>query len=241
MTPISSYPTDADFLRLLLQGEPGSGKTTTACGFPNSYVIDLDVNLGGALRFHKNRKHPLPLGFDRVDIDEKGETVKPLLRWQRLEALILGTPPEVETIVIDSATGLTDLMMQEVKRQQPSVKDGRQHYYFYLEAGKQFLTKFNLLRKHVVLTAHEKIDKDAMTDITQYRVAWPGKLGDYVGAFFTNVWRTEVEREGVPPKYKYIVRAMQDPAHYGLKNDLELPPTFVFDWNIIQAKLKPTT
>jgi hypothetical protein len=237
MTPIAEYQIKEEFIRLLLIGPPGSGKTTTVCGFPNGYVLDLDVNLGGALRFLKARNQPLPLGYDRVDINEKGEVVPPLLRWQRLEALISNSPPEVETIVIDSATGLTDLLMQEVKRQQPSVKDGRQLYMFYLEAGKQFLNKFVLLRKHVVLTAHEKIEQDAMTGITQYRVAWPGQLGDYVGAFFTNVWRCEVDREGIPPKYKYVIRTMQDTQHYGLKNDLELPPIFQFDWMTIQAKL----
>jgi len=30
---------------------------------------------------------------------------------------------------------------------------------------------------------------------------------------------------------------MQDTQHHGLKNDLELPPTFTFDWNLIQSKL----
>jgi hypothetical protein len=89
------------------------------------------------------------------------------------------------------------------------------------------------------MTAHEKIETDAMTGITQYRVAWPGQLGDYIGAFFTNVWRTEVAREGIPPKYKYQIRTMQDTQHYGLKNDLELPPTFTFSWPLIQSKLTP--
>jgi hypothetical protein len=58
-----------------------------------------------------------------------------------------------------------------------------------------------------------------------------------MGAFFTNVWRCEVEREGIPPKYKFVIRTMQDTQHHGLKNDLELPAMFQFDWNTIQQKM----
>jgi len=211
------------------------------CQFPAAYVMDVDVNLGGPLRFCNAHNLPKPIGYDRLDIDETGAVVPMIARYPRFEKLLNEAyiNPEVKTLVIDSATGFTDILMAEVKRQQPSVKDGRQLYGFYLEAGKQFLGKLTQIRKNVVLTAHERIEQDAMTGITQYRVAWPGQLGDYLGAFFTNVWRCEVEREGLPPKYKYVVRTMQDAQHYGLKNDLELPPVFSFDWNIIQHKLCP--
>jgi len=239
MQPITDYSTKEEFIRLLLQSPPGAGKTTTVCQFPGAYIIDVDVNLGGPLRFCKNHNLPIPIGYDRLDIDEKGVIVPPITRYLRFEKLYneAMSNDQVKTIVVDSATGFTDVLMAEVKRQQPSVKDGRQLYGFYLEAGKQFLGKLTQTRKHIVVTAHERIEQDAMTQITQYRIAWPGQLGDYLGAFFTNVWRCEVEREGVPPKYKFVIRTMQDTQHHGLKNDLELPAIFQFDWNLIQQKL----
>lgn len=240
MQPIEQYQTKEEHIRLLLQGPPGAGKTTVVCQFPSAYIVDVDVNLGGPLRFCKNHNLPIPVGYDRLDIDENGNIVPPTQRYLRLEKFITDAQvnPNVKTIVIDSATGITDVLMAEVKRQQPGVKDGRQLYGFYLEAGKQFLGKLTQIRKHVVVTAHEKIEQDAMTQITQYRIAWPGQLGDYLGAYFTNVWRCEVDREGIPPKYKFVIRTMQDTQHHGLKNDLELPPIFTFDWNLIQSKLE---
>jgi len=238
--PIADYSTKEEFIRLLLQGPPGSGKTTTINQFPGAYVIDVDVNLGGALRYCKHHNLPIPVGYDRLDVDEAGIVVPPIARYLRFEKLYNEAMlnDQVRTIIVDSATGFTDVLMSEVKRQQPSVKDGRQLYGFYLEAGKQFLGKLTQTRKHIVVTAHERIEQDAMTQITQYRIAWPGQLGDYLGAFFTNVWRCEVEREGIPPKYKFVIRTMQDTQHHGLKNDLELPPIFEFDWNLIQQKLE---
>jgi AAA domain len=242
MQPISNYSILEEFIRLLLLGPPGSGKSTVICQLPSAYVIDVDVNLGGPLRFCQAHGLSVPIGYDRLDIDENGKEVPPLLRYTRFQKLFMEAyaNPEIKTIVIDSATGFTDTLMTEVKRQQPSLKDGRQIFQFFLMAGREFLGKTAQIRKNFVMTAHEKIEQDAMTQITQYRVAWPGQLGDYIGAFFTNVWRCEVEREGIPPKYKYQIRTMQDTQHYGLKNDLELPPTFNFDWNLIQSKLTPT-
>src|SRR5262245_9169594 len=125
MQPIANYNTKEGFIRLLLQGPPGAGKSTTVCQFPKAYIIDVDVNLRGPLRFCKTHNIPIPIGYDRVDVDENGATVPLLARWPRLVRLVDNLPPEIETVVFDSATGLTDLLMTEVKRQQPSVKDGR--------------------------------------------------------------------------------------------------------------------
>jgi len=239
MQPITDYNTKESFIRLLLQGPPGSAKTTTACQFPKPYFIDADVNLGGPLRYCKRHGLSLPVGYDRLDVDETGKVVPPQARYQRMTKLVAeaSVNPAVETVVFDSATGLSPIVMDEVKRQQPSLKDGRQVYQFFLLATRDFIAQVTLMKKNFVLIAHEKIEQDAMTQITQYRVAWPGQLGDYIGAFFTNVWRCEVERSGQPPVYKRVIRTIQDTQHHGLKNDLELPNTFEFKWDLIQQKL----
>lgn len=224
MTPIDKY-TENEKKRLLLQGCPGSGKTTLVCGFPKAYVVDIDVNLGGALRYRTNHGQMLPVGYDRIDIGPDGRKLDSASAFAKLDRCLVEAQmnPEVETIVIDSATGLADLMFKEVVRKNPSVKDGRQHYGFFLTDSRNLIATLTAMQKHVVLTAHERVEDDAMTQIKSFRVMWPGQLGDYLGAFFTNVWRCEVTQEGFPPKSKFLVRTMQDFQHYGLKNDIELP------------------
>jgi hypothetical protein len=182
----------------------------------------------------------LPVGYDRLDLDEAGKPVPLSQQFLRLDRLLIAaqTNPAIETIVIDSATGLADVKMADTVARNPAVKDGRQIFGFFLQESKALIATLVKMRKNIVLIAHERIEKDEMSGVLQYRLMWPGQLGDYMGAFFTNVWRCEVTSEGFPPKPKFSIRTFQNAQHYGLKNDLELPSLFEFDWNKIKAAIK---
>jgi hypothetical protein len=67
MQPITNYNTKEERLRLLLLGPSGSGKTTVVCQFPKAYIIDVDVNLGGPLRFCQSHNLSVPVGYDCSD------------------------------------------------------------------------------------------------------------------------------------------------------------------------------
>src|SRR5438552_15536860 len=116
MQPISSYETSDAFIRTLFQGPPGSGKTSHACQFPGVYVADLDMNLAGPLRWLKEHNKSLPVGYDIIDRDESGKEVAPNMRYTRLAKCLQDAVvnPEVKTIVVDSATKLSDYMIAEV-------------------------------------------------------------------------------------------------------------------------------
>ena len=253
MKPITDLPSDS-FLRLLLQGEPGSGKTTLACGLPGCVVIDIDGNLRGPVDYRRNHNLPVPLGYFRIDRDDDGKEIPPGERqFLRLNAALIECQksPECQTIVLDSATWLASIIMDETKRKNPSVKDGRQHFNFFKTDCMTIMSTLTRMKKHIVLTAHERIEQDVMTSSTdkegnpsggikQYRVVWPGQFGDYIGAFFTNVWRTEVVVSGFGANEvrSRVVRTQQDTQHPGLKNDYELPTVWKFDWTELENKLK---
>lgn len=248
MTPIDNYAISNDRIRLTLQGPSGSGKTTLACQFPGAYVIDVDVNLGGTLRFLRERKLPLPVGFDVLDRDDKGAPIPLKQRYERLNTLLLAaqTNPQVQTIVIDSATTLAEILVAEICRQQnkndiTDFKDGRQFWGFFAILGRHFMSALSSMRKHIVLVAHEKImTTESGAVVYPIKLAWPGQVGQNLGVFFTNVWRCENQ---VIPKglgentYKFMLRTMPD-GKYELKNTLGVPALFEFNWKTIEEKLK---
>lgn len=247
MQPISSYADEADKLRLILQGSSGAGKTTIAAQFPGAYIIDIDVNLGGTLRFLQEKKLPLPIGFDVLDRNEnvlkdgKPTPVPMPDRYQRLVKLLVEAEanPLVQTVVIDSATGLSEILIAEVLRIQQKSTMSKQEWGYFGNCGRQFLGTLSMMRKHIVLIAHEKL-KENETGQVNYpiKVAWPGQVGQNIGIWFTNVWRAQVKIQpsGLTNSYKWEIETLPS-QKYELKNSLGLPSTFEFKWDIIQAAL----
>lgn len=246
MQPISSYTLD-NHLRVVLQGPPGRGKSCLAAQFPRPYFIDLDIGLGSVIRWCERTKMQLPVGFDRLDIDESGAVVPPKLQYQRMARLVeeARNNPGIDTIVFDSATNLSPVLEAEVCRQQmknskDDFKDGRQFWGFYYTLGTHLMSQLKLLRKHVVLIAHEKENKLADGSLVYpIKIAWPGQLGNIIGAFFTDVWRCETETKGIGASaiVDYLIRTNPE-FKYELKNSLGLPTLWHFKWADIEAKLK---
>jgi hypothetical protein len=238
MQKIESYEKEA-YLRLLLQGSPGTGKTTLGCAFPGAYIADCDIGLGGPLRYLRKNGGTLPLGYDIIDRDEHGKEVPPNERYQRL-GKCLNTAikdPTVQTIVIDSATKLSDYMIEEVLRQQGKKEMSISMWGFYLALWKHFISQLTAQRKHFVLICHEKVEKDEIDQSLKYFVLIPGQIQNIIGSLFTDVWRCEVSGSvGPNPKHTFAVRTMPD-YRYQLKNSLGLPPLMSFDWALIESKL----
>lgn len=237
MQKIETY-TKESYLRLLLMGAPGTGKTTLSCHFPGSYIADCDINLAGPLRYLSSHNGTLPMGYDLIDRDEFGMEIDPSLRYQRLGKClnVAIKDPGVETIVVDSATKLSDYIIAEVLRQQGKKEMSIQLWGLYLALWKHFIGQLTAQRKHIVLIAHERVEKDEIDMSMKYFVMIPGQMSNIIGSLFTDVWRCEVESAGVPPTYSWNVRTMPD-RRYALKNSLGLPPLFKFNWDLIKSKL----
>lgn len=253
MQPVSSYADTNDKLRLVLQGNSGVGKTTLACQFPGAYIIDIDVNLGGSLRYieAQNKKGAnlrLPVGYDNLDKDEKGNLIALPERYQRLNVLLQEAQnnPLIETIVLDSGTILVDVMMNEIFKQQKKTsindwKDPRQFWNLFIPFCRNFFDVLTRMRKHIVIPLHEKF-KETPEGFVVYpvQVSWPGQIGRQIGIWFTNIWRAEVEQTAAgvnTTNYKWQIRTMPD-SKYALKNTLMLPPVFEFKWETIEKALK---
>lgn len=238
MQPINTYQNEA-YLRVLVQGPSGCGKTTMASQFPGTYIADCDMNLAGPLRFLSEANLPLPVGYDIIDRTEEGKVVGPGERFTRLSKCIhtAAQLPEVKTIVIDSASKLQDYLVDEILRQQGAKVMTIQHWGFLMKAWKELISQLSTYRKHLVLIAHEEVEKDEVDQQLKYFLAIQGKTRYFIASLFTDVWRCEVETTGgLKPKYTWQIRTMPD-RRYALKNSLGLSATFEFNWETIQARL----
>lgn len=241
MQPISSYETNEGFLRVLLQGPPGGGKTSTACQLPSPWIADCDLNLAGPLRFLRSRNLPLPVGYDTIDRDETGVEVPKPLRYSRLCTVTqaAATNSSVETMVFDSGTKISDYIMDHVLKQQGKTQMEMQSWGFYLGFWKQFIGTISTVKKHIVFIVHEKVEKDEIDQALKYFINLPGQIKDIIGALFTDVWRAETaEKPGMPPTTNYMIRTSPN-YRFALKNSLQLPSLFEFNWATIQSKLCP--
>lgn len=245
MPSIDQYASSDAFVRLLLQGPPGSTKTTTACRFPKAWVFDCDLNLGGPLRWLRDHNLPLPIGYDTIDRKEDGTVVPENMRWARLCECITNVAKragelDVETLIIDSATKLEIYNQAHVLRTNPTKSGGLEmpSWGFVRSNWIQLIGTLTTAKCHFVLTAHEKVDKDELDGSLKYFLFMQGSFKDMAGSMFTDVWRAEMQSSGgLTPSYKAMIRTMPD-YRFQLKNSFGLPPLFEFDWKLIQQKLE---
>lgn len=235
---------------LLIQGPPGSGKTGLALQFPGVYVADLDNNISGTIRWMRSQGIEPNFTFDSPDVMEDSISERPIKdRYQFMAKCIReqSMNPLVHTIVVDGVTKLDMYIKGEIARQNPMIagsvrKDGEMtlaDWNTHLYLWQTFVTKMQASSKMFILTCHEEF-----SDISQL----PGailvnvqgkKVQQTLAGMFSDVWRTEVDKE-ITAKgtvYKRRVRCMAS-GTMQLKNSLGLPDVFEMDWTRISQALE---
>lgn len=203
-----------------LQGPPGCGKTTLACMFPNVYVADCDMNLRGTIRFLRENKMPLPIGFDTIDVDGTGKEIAPDMRYKRLAAKlkVAAASPDVETLVIDSATKIGEYMLAYVLKQNGKDSMADMNHKLWgdnLYLWRKFIGDLRATGKTIIIPVHEAPEKDPISGAIKYMLHIPGSIKHEFGHLVSDVWRCEVVESG--GKYTWMVRTMPN-QQYQLKN-----------------------
>lgn len=212
---------------ILILGQPGTGKTTTALQVAPSpsWIADLDNNLSGAHRIVKT-----PFYYDTID-----EEPNPQLRFGRFNQKLqeASTSTEIKANILDSFSKLSDYLLDDILRQQGRSVLQLQDWGVFLNVFKRIIVQMRSTRKMFIATAHIKSEKDEVSGIVRFLPALPGQIQNIIGALFSDVWLCEVQEKA--GEHKFLVRTMPN-VWYPLKNSLGLPA--VTDVATIRAALE---
>lgn len=224
MKSATDYSTKQN-LSVLLVGEQKSGKTNVMFSFPAPYILDCDRNLARAVRVSASKK----FWFDDPYVDDTGKQLEEKDRWNHavkcLKAAALH--PDVKTIAIDGLAALADMLIAHIMAEalkSEGKKLDRLRIQDY-QPLKTLLTSLIMgLRscgKYVVVTSHQKADKDELTGRIRYTLNMPGSLSENFGGFFTDVWAT-TSRPGPNASTVYELHTKPTGFHVNLGTTLPL-------------------
>jgi hypothetical protein len=192
ITRIGYYDTAATSrVRALLYGDTGVGKTRFAGTFPKAFFLDSDK--GGRTLRELHVPH-LPL--------ERGERVFELIMDVMRKVRAKETPFEVETLVFDSLTSLTDMLMIEAMKYPPpgkmSLDANKQkpewdHYSLIQNRLKTIVKTAQDLDVNIVATCGTKLERDEVRGTFVGKPNILGSFRDLVGYEFDDVIYMTIE------------------------------------------------
>ena len=216
-----------EHIKVLCWGDAKSGKTVFAGTAPKPYFFDLDngmLSLAG---------HKPSIEFDTYLSDEGYRKFKTDLNT-------VTKRDDIETIVIDSLSSLQDLMMSNIQRVNSSYGNAPQiqEYGLYMIRIRKFLFDLVAISKHVILTAHEQVFQDGVTqEVLMTPLIYGKNMPRRMGLWFDEVYHTETERDR-EGNIHYWLRTKPSRKHncgsrLNCLDELEIP-----DFKVILEKVK---
>lgn len=134
------------YIKALLYGQPGIGKTTLAISSPSPLLLDFDG------------------GIHRIKAEHQCDTVQ-VGSWAEVESVLKEDLTQYNTLVIDTAGKMLDYLSLAIIAENSKLgkADGAlslQGYGVRKSKFNTFLKKVSLMKKHLVFVAHEREEKD---------------------------------------------------------------------------------
>jgi ABC-type dipeptide/oligopeptide/nickel transport system ATPase component len=196
-----------DYVKLLLLGESGAGKTVLATSFPTPIkVYDFDQKISSAAKFYAKDTDRL----SSIDVEQYGKLPikermqKFLASVREIENLQhAGKPLPFKTLVIDSLTTLTNAILEDYKKvSQLGIKraladvNAMQDYQLLQIHLTQLITGILSLDCNVVVIGHTQLEKDETTGMMRNTILMPGQLAFKLPIFFEEVYLAKINAKG---------------------------------------------
>lgn len=190
----------------LIYGLSGAGKTSTALGAEGPiYVADFDGKISSGANYweSKDAKKLEQVEFDNFQPTAVNGGVRVFRKFEQkltaLEKLAVDGKFPYQTFVLDSLTSLSDMLLQNIMAENPTVKrfdpktPAMQDYLILAANFKPLVYRILALPCNVITIGHIAAEKDAEGTIIGYRPALPGKLPELLPILFQEVYRAYVE------------------------------------------------
>lgn len=222
-------------LQVVVYGPPGCGKSRFAATFPYKCgVIDTD---GGALAYAKSIHDVVTITYD-----EKGQGARPHAFNEAMAAITYFlSKPEYKGIIIDSTTTIGDACMNYVLLQNnrynsiPTLPERNAA----LETMKALLSKAQNSQKHLIVIAHERIDKDEVTGKIWCRPAVAGQYSSAMPVYFDEVYHGQPRRTAKGIEYRFDTRSdSMYPCKSRLDTIVPIGESIEPDFSLIMKKVE---
>lgn len=223
----------------LIIGVPGTGKTTLALQLPKPFLLDCDGNLNGPVRYLKAENRMPNFSYDSPMFMPDGSRTPLGDVYERAAALLKEAceSPDVETIIVDSATSFCDALMRFALKKNkkgygtdlttPNAKMEFAEWGIVSEMLRRTVFWLKGSGKRIVFLAHKDADKDELTGGLYNFISIPTKNKNSFAGWFEEVWQLETSDKMTAQGPKRVHKLRTVPAGaadgpLGLKSSLGL-------------------
>lgn len=209
MKPLSELE-NSNYIKALIYGDSGVGKTCFASTFPGPIaVFDFDNKLISAFNYLRATDPAKAEQIKYESFSTNKVSEKPYRAFHaalaRLETLVREGKFPYKTVVLDSLTLYSEAMMADTIQSNPNIKraiPGHPAMTDYGLVGTYFrndIGRLLALPCNVVCIGHVKELLDEVTGITSYKVMLAGQLASYAPKVFREVYMafSKEEKDGI--------------------------------------------
>lgn len=229
----------ADYVKALIFGDSGSGKTCLAASFPTPIEVwDFDNKISSAAKFFAGDKTRLDAIEVQAFASMPADKIIPSFQKRLHEVTQLqndGKPLPFKTLVLDSFTTFATYLLAAYPKLQPGIERGKTpadlpvlQYYQLLDIHLGDTVKALLkLNCNIVVTGHLTVEKDETSGAIIRQPLIPGKFANKLNIYFEEVYLAKVDSQG-----RYLLQTQPD-SQYKLRTQRKLNKDILSSYDAI--------
>ena len=228
MAKLSDLKKVDDWVKILLLGPSGAGKTVLAADFADPIKwFDFDMKISSAASFYSNQ----PEKLEQIDYSQYGQLqIKDRMRsflaeTKSIDELVYAKKPlPFKTVVLDSLTTMTAMILEDYKKvSQLGIKraledvNAMQDYQLLQIHVLKIITGLLALPCNVVIIGHTQLEKDETSGAIKENILMPGQLASKLPIYFEEVYKLKLNSKG-----ERVLQTASD-SKIDLRNQRKLP------------------